>query len=344
MQGSDQDDTIYLKLRTLTVTDPREARAFINELLDRNDPGVDGLLRRISAPGEGRARQVVVNAIRPRQDKDRLTPVLLRWREVEVDEFTKGAIAAALIGIDPSMHIAAPGSSDLPDVVDTYRYVADRLCHRLRNAISKPSMLLSKLRVITEKMQETSVRGELLVTANQILDAFRQVSRLVEFDVSDEYFQRRPIALMDWIIGFNSRYSATQGPVAVTVTEHPTGSKLRILANEQHLETIFLNLWNNSTQAVQMQGEADVACHICVDIRPEASQRVEVLLMDNGPGIPEHLTDTLFGMSFSTKGEGRGRGLLEVQDAVRQLCGTVRLVQVQHGEYRVMMSFPLEKA
>jgi len=260
---------------------------------------------------------------------------------VEVDEFTKEAIAAALDGIDPSLH-RVTATTDLPDIVDTYRYVAERLCHRLRNAISGPSIRLRKLTSLVENVQDGAVRGELIATAGQILDSFRKVSQLVEFDVSDEYFQHRSVDLADWVKGMNNRYSATHNPVTLTIKEQPSGSKSRIRANDQHLETIFLNLWSNSTQAVQATPAPDGACRIILDIRETVDQRVEVLVCDNGPGIPGDVADALFQMSFSTKKEGRGRGPLEVQDAVRRLFGTVRLVDERPGEYRVCMSFPLE--
>jgi len=72
MPSSDTAEQLHVKLRLLAAEDPRKAQAFVNELLDSNHPCLQELLRRITVPGEGRTRQIVANAVRPRQDKGRL--------------------------------------------------------------------------------------------------------------------------------------------------------------------------------------------------------------------------------------------------------------------------------
>jgi nitrogen fixation/metabolism regulation signal transduction histidine kinase len=311
--------------------------------MDLNHPSLNNLFNKISVPGEGRARQIVANTVRTRTDKSNWVPILLRWRDVEVDEFTREAIIAALAGVDLSMHTGKfTEKPELPDLVGTYRYVAERLCHRVRNTIIRPSVRLRKLASIINEIQEPNLRDKLLSVTSEIEDSFRQVSRLVEFDISDEYFSYRSVVLADWVIEFNSRYSATNSPVWLTVPNQSSGSKLRILANNYHLDTIFGNLWNNSVQAVRTCGMTRGECRITLDIRATEQRRVEVLVSDNGLGIPASLADLAFHVVVSTKGEGRGRGLLEVQDAVLRLFGTLTLVPVKPEEYRICMSFPQE--
>jgi sensor histidine kinase regulating citrate/malate metabolism len=47
---------------------------------------------------------------------------------------------------------------------------------------------------------------------------------------------------------------------------------------------------------------------------------------------------------FSTKTPGRGRGLLEIQEAVERLGGNIRLYEEQPSEYRLQIRLPLEAA
>lgn len=95
-------ENIYERLRRLAVEDPREARKVFIQLLDSGGPALDHFLRRIASPADGRLRQVVASALRSGRDKERLAPHLIVWQEIETDEFTRRAIAAAVDGLDTS--------------------------------------------------------------------------------------------------------------------------------------------------------------------------------------------------------------------------------------------------
>src|SRR5580692_4417442 len=86
-------------LRRLAVEDPREARKVFLRILDSGGSALEQFLGQISSPADGRLRHVVASALRSNRDKERLTPHLIAWHEIETDEFTKRAIAAALDGV-----------------------------------------------------------------------------------------------------------------------------------------------------------------------------------------------------------------------------------------------------
>jgi sensor histidine kinase regulating citrate/malate metabolism len=114
-----------------------------------------------------------------------------------------------------------------------------------------------------------------------------------------------------------------------------------VRANAFLLETAFGNLWANAVQAAEQANLPD--CLITAEVR-RAARRIEILLRDNGPGFAEQHLETAFRMPFSTKSDTRGRGLLEIAEAVRRLQGNVQLVPVPTGEYRILVSLPLEGA
>jgi sensor histidine kinase regulating citrate/malate metabolism len=72
------------------------------------------------------------------------------------------------------------------------------------------------------------------------------------------------------------------------------------------------------------------------------AKEVNLLIVDNGNGLPPDLREVAFQERYSAKGVHRGRGLLEVQDAIQQLRGKAQLVQYRSGDFRIMLSFPLE--
>jgi len=130
MANLESSMALFSELRKLAAENPRQARAQFSALLDSNAASVEEVFRLAGAPGEGRLRQLIANAVKQRADKARAVPHLRRWLAGETDEFAKAAIAAALIGVDQSAFESYGSPADLPEIVETYRYVADRLCHR----------------------------------------------------------------------------------------------------------------------------------------------------------------------------------------------------------------------
>ena len=71
---------------------------------------------------------------------------------------------------------------------------------------------------------------------------------------------------------------------------------------------------------------------------------LHVLVRDNGPGFSTQMVENAFQVAYSSKAESRGRGLLEIADAVRRLQGEVRLLPVAVNQHRVQLRLPLVTA
>jgi len=326
-------DTAYKELRFLAVSDPRQARLAFCELLDNGGSIVGRLLERISSPGEGRLRQLVANAVRTRPDRTRIEPFLWRWLNVEADEFTKRAILAALEGMDRSALSDVAAKPLPPNIVETYRYAAERLCHRVRNALITPDGVLGRLDLRVATLPLSPERDEVRVLLTQLRDGFRRVSRVVEFDVSDEYFAWRSLDLVAWLKAMHSRYVKDSEAMNLSIGGALLRDRPTIEGNDYLLDTVFWNLWKNAAQAVTGQCEVslDGSC---------TSSRVHLMVLDNGPGLTAAQAVNVFHGRYSTKSLGHGQGLLEVHDAVTRLHGTVKLVEVRSGEHRVAIDLP----
>ncbi len=98
----------------------------------------------------------------------------------------------------------------------------------------------------------------------------------------------------------------------------------------QKMKQVFLNLLMNASQAVQ-NGRGKI--RVNTKYLPE-QKSVEVLLWDNGQGIPEYLMDKIFDPFFSTKrtGEGTGLGLSLSYGIIREHDGDI-FVSSKHGEW-----------
>ena len=75
-----------------------------------------------------------------------------------------------------------------------------------------------------------------------------------------------------------------------------------------------------------------------------AESRGEMLVEDNGPGIPELVRGRLFESFFTTKQEGLGMGLSICRSIVEGLGGRISAEVAAGGGARFRVSLPLSKA
>jgi two-component system nitrogen regulation sensor histidine kinase GlnL len=86
-----------------------------------------------------------------------------------------------------------------------------------------------------------------------------------------------------------------------------------ILADEQMLTRLFLNLIRNAVEAMERTGNITVSSRVLSDYRlaqnEKYSRMVAIEIADDGPGIPEEDLENIWTPFFSTKSGGTGLGL-----------------------------------
>jgi len=168
-------------------------------------------------------------------------------------------------------------------------------------------------------------------------DALLSLSRELEAtDADPQYFQQRSIALGDWLRNMDLQYTSRYSSLNLKLV-NADGAGVRVLASNYLLETVFWNIWLNAHQA------AGASCAISV-IFETAGKDLILKILDSGQGFSKDMKDVAFQEMFSTKTPGRGRGLLEIQEAVERLGGNIRLYEEQPTEYRLQIRLPLEAA
>lgn len=326
-------EDLFDRLRRLAAEDPQKAKEVFLSIFESNSVELVGFLARLSKPNEGRLRQMVANAVRTHPGKRRVVPELVRWRETETDEFTRRAIEGALVDVDTTVQLGTGNRAiSMPgDVVGMYRYVSSRLRHRLRNTMFAAESEASGLKKLMFSEIPTEIRSTIEKFSQAILILGRELEAI---DVDPEYFRARSIVLAEWIRRWNAQYASRYAAVALELvcTEN---MQFRVFASDYLLETIFGNIWTNAQQAVGLNCEIRIEFQI-------AGPEVRLRISDNGEGLPCDLRGIAFEQEFSTKSKGRGRGLLEIQDAVERLFGRVELYEVRSGECRIQIYLPMD--
>src|ERR1700682_157566 len=133
-----ESEAIYIQLKRMVLEDPKAARNEFLRLFDTASPHLEDIFSGAALPGESRLRHTIANAVRAHPEKHRVIPHLLKWRNAEVDEFALRAIDAALRDVDPREASAGGSRRNVGSslqVSEMYRYVSQRLRHKLRNAM-----------------------------------------------------------------------------------------------------------------------------------------------------------------------------------------------------------------
>jgi signal transduction histidine kinase len=262
---------------------------------------------------------------------------LRQWLSVESDEFTKGAIESALASRAPAPPSRPPSRNPIVQTVEAYRFVADRLCHRVRNALTLPSSQLLRLQQLVGELGDPVLKQELMEILTGLQSGLLRISRNVEFDTGDGYLAWQSIPLVSWLEAASKEFKTRYGPAKLLIACAPAVRRVNVQATRFFLETAFGNLWSNAVQAVDSLCVFELQCGL--DSRLGI---IELLVLDNGPGFTETHLETAFQQVFSTKSDTRGRGLLETADAILRLQGSIELVKVRAGEYRIRIAIPVE--
>jgi len=119
----------------------------------------------------------------------------------------------------------------------------------------------------------------------------------------------------------------------------------KVMAVKGRLDDIWLNLIMNAHDAIVHEKQKDG--HISIEVKyTEGNRFIEVIVTDNGPGIPEEIRERIFSPFFTTKpvGEGTGLGLHVCREVVENIGGRI-MVDSQPGEYtRFVVALPIAVA
>ena len=99
-----------------------------------------------------------------------------------------------------------------------------------------------------------------------------------------------------------------------------------VLADRDSLHQVFLNLVNNSCDAMPNGGRLEISTH-----SRNHDSEVEITFADSGIGIAPNVVDHLFEPMFSTKQTGSGLGLVIAHDIIDEHGGSIELVSSSGG-------------
>ena len=214
--------------------------------------------------------------------------------------------------------------------LETVGSMAAGIAHEVNNPLAFVNANLSHLARLAERVAtapseaEQQDLAELPQVIAECIDGIERIGRIVDsmrrFSrlSSDEF---GPVDV-NAVVTAAIRLAELHPHRGVTVEAWLADGLPSIHGSAQHLTQVFVNLLVNAKQALagRSQGRISVQTRLAGEI-------VEVLVSDDGPGVPDGLRHRIFDPFFTTKGpdEGTGLGLSIAFDIVREHGGVLEL-------------------
>jgi len=179
------------------------------------------------------------------------------------------------------------------------------LVHDLNNVFDTISEAADLLERDPEHVRVARAIRRGVTRGNRILSSF-QASALAARDLDS--------VVADAIEFARDLFEAVNAPPVEFTTSAEAGIRLR--GSPAAWERVFLNLFVNAAQAMPEGGGVDIRVR-------RVDSATEIVITDNGPGIPADILPRIFQPHFSTKSSCSGLGLHIVESIVSANGGTV---------------------
>jgi two-component system sensor histidine kinase FlrB len=210
--------------------------------------------------------------------------------------------------------------------------LAAGLAHQIRTPLATALLYASQMTLPDRTSADLRRCGE------KTIDSLKQLDRLVNDMLSfAQGGAARELVSVSALLEQVAQWlrPALRGGIRLTIrTQAPD---LTVRANAPSLVSAILNLATNALQAAS----ADLNLELLA--RRSESGRAQIVVSDNGPGIPAAIRERIFEPFFTTRTRGNGIGLSIVKSVVEAHRGSVHLAESIVGATFVI-DLPVEEA
>jgi C4-dicarboxylate-specific signal transduction histidine kinase len=288
--------------------------------------------RRLAAPGGvrdvGKLNQLL-------SASERSGPVILET-ERGTERWQLQRQALAIDGQQQALLVLVPLEAELEsESLHAWQQLLQVLTHEIMNSLT-PIKSLSQTAL--GLLEEPDTAAELRTALDAIARRSEHLSSFVTNYRKVTQWPAPTMAPVDLQALFNRLQQAvgrawtTRGGEATFELASPT---LRLLADDGQLEQVLLALIQNAEQATADQSPP----RLWVQARQSRGGRLQIVVRDNGPGVPAGMERQIFLPFFSAREGGHGIGLTVVRQLMVGMGGRVRHVRPLERGAAFVLSF-----
>ncbi len=218
--------------------------------------------------------------------------------------------------------------------------LADMLAHEIKNPLAGITGAAQLLAMSLGK-DDRELTDMILQETRRIVDLLKQVEKFGDLRPP----KRRPVNIHDLLE--RARMSASLGAAsAMTFRDEYDPSLPPTLADPDQMMQVFANLFANAAQAAGPDGGTiTIRTYFELGLRLRSadggrSVPLQVEIIDDGPGIPEQMLDSVFDPFVSGRENGTGLGLALVSKIIAEHDGTI-VVSSRPGRTAFRISLPV---
>ncbi|MCH9046695.1 MAG: PAS domain S-box protein, partial [SAR324 cluster bacterium] len=201
-----------------------------------------------------------------------------------------------------------------------WREVARRVAHEIKNPLTP--IQLSAQRIRRKYLNRLDGDGEVLDQCTEtIISEVSSLKKMVnEFSDFAKLPESKPIpGDLNAVIDDLSKFYENGLPENVKLELMLDADLPQLPIDKEQMKRVFTNLIDNAVASLQTGGV--ITIRTTYDARAQA---IEVEVMDNGMGVPDHIRSRMFEPYTSTKEGGTGLGLTIVNQIVSDHNGYIR--------------------
>jgi len=209
--------------------------------------------------------------------------------------------------------------------------LAAGLAHQIRTPLATAMLYASQMTLPGRSA------GDLARCAEKTADSLKQLDKLVTemLAFARGGIAREPVSVSA-VLEQVAQWLRPALRAGVTLTIRTDAPELTVRANASSLVSAVLNLATNALQSAV----ADLDLELLA--RRAGRDRAQIVVSDNGPGVPAQLRARIFEPFFTTRARGNGIGLAIVKSVVEAHQGSVRLADSPRGA-KFIIDLPAEE-
>jgi two-component system sensor histidine kinase FlrB len=210
--------------------------------------------------------------------------------------------------------------------------LAAGLAHQIRTPLATAMLYASQMTLPGRSGGELARCAEKTAVSLKLLD--KLVTEMLAFARGGAARERISVSALLEQVAQWLRPALRSGATLTIRTDAPD---LCVRANASSLVSAVLNLATNALQAAA----GDLDLQLLGRRSPEG--RAQIVVSDNGPGVPAALRERIFEPFFTTRARGNGIGLAIVKSVVEAHAGSVRL-DAAPGGAKFIIDLPAEES